>query len=62
MGAIRTYVRFIGVVQNAAAWLRTRWQTYPRPTEAMFQGEDTRLGALYTAPRRKQYAVASRRP
>lgn len=33
------------------------WQTHHRPTAAFMQGKDTRLGALYTAPRRKKYGV-----
>jgi hypothetical protein len=41
--------------------LLNHWQTQPRPTEAMFQCQDTRLGALYTLPRRKQYGADSRR-
>jgi hypothetical protein len=41
----------------ASEELLNHWQDHPRPTAAFFAGEDTRLGAQYTAPRRRLYGV-----
>lgn len=38
--------------------LREYFQSNPRPTGAYFRGKDTRLGTLYTAPRRRRRRVA----
>jgi hypothetical protein len=38
----------------ASEELLNHWQTHHRPTARYMQGKDTRLGAQYTAPRRKR--------
>jgi hypothetical protein len=46
----------------ASEELLNHWQNNPRPTSAMFRGEDTRVGARgSSAPRRRQYGTISRR-
>lgn len=44
----------------ASEELLNHWQENPRPTAAMHRGQDTRIGAQYTASRRKQYGVTTR--
>jgi hypothetical protein len=43
--------------EELLAW----WQDHPRPTAGMMRGEDTRLGARYTAPRRRRTGVTEAR-
>lgn len=38
----------------ASEELLNHWQSHPRPTAAYFQGKDTRLGAQYSAPKRRR--------
>ena len=45
----------------ASEELMNHWQDHPRPTPAMMRGEDTRMGATYTRPRRRQYGVTEAR-
>jgi hypothetical protein len=46
----------------ASEELLNHWQANPRPTAAMFRGEDTTLGARgASAPRARKYGVTSRR-
>ncbi|HEY6275588.1 MAG TPA: hypothetical protein VIX86_04580 [Streptosporangiaceae bacterium] len=46
----------------ASEELLNHWQTHHRPTAAFMQGKDTRLGALYTAPRRRRRPGAYQHP
>lgn len=41
--------------------LQNYFQENPRPTWAYMQGKDTRLGAQYSAPRRRQRGVTTRK-
>jgi hypothetical protein len=42
--------------------LHNYFAEHHRPTAAAMRGKDTRLGVVYTAPKRKQYGVSLHRP